>query len=159
MPGVPCLCGVRFDFEDALERECAERLRERAAARAAERKGGGGGGVRRTVCKHFMRGLCSAGEACTFLHQVCPERVAICTFYQEGRCNRGAECVFRHVGDIVQACDLPSPPPPPPPPPPPATSVQRARGRPATALPSPELSFVMCFEDSNSESDDGSGGE
>ena len=119
------MCSVEFDFEASLRREIQERDKH---MRTMQPK-------RRTVCKHWMRGLCSAGDRCTFLHQNDARRVAVCTFWQEGKCNRGSQCAFRHVGDRVQECDRPPSSSPPPP-----SYV--------------DTEFVMGFEDSDSDEEE-----
>lgn len=65
--------------------------------------------MRRTVCKHWLRGLCKKGEACDYLHEYDLRRMAECRFYATyGFCNAGDECLYVHVDPSVKRreCEL-----------------------------------------------------
>lgn len=49
-----------------------------------------------TLCQYYMRGLCTKGFSCDFLHTGNKKRVPICQFWLRGECNR-KDCEFRHV--------------------------------------------------------------
>jgi len=90
----PPLSRLRFDFEDGLEAAIRQEDNTRREQRTKRK---------RTVCKHWMRGLCTMGADCTFLHELRLDRIAVCSFYREGRCTAGEKCKFRHVGTIATA--------------------------------------------------------
>ncbi|KAK0536317.1 RNA-binding component of cleavage and polyadenylation factor [Tilletia horrida] len=53
---------------------------------------------RRTVCKHWLRGLCKKGENCDYLHEYDMRRMPECRFYASfGFCPSGDECLYLHV--------------------------------------------------------------
>lgn len=53
----------------------------------------------RTVCKHWLRGLCKKGPACEFLHEFNLRKMPECWFYAtNGYCVSGDECMYLHVG-------------------------------------------------------------
>ncbi|KAK0561571.1 RNA-binding component of cleavage and polyadenylation factor [Tilletia horrida] len=53
---------------------------------------------RRTVCKHWLRGLCKKGENCDYLHEYDLRRMPECRFYASfGFCPSGDECLYLHV--------------------------------------------------------------
>lgn len=52
----------------------------------------------RTVCKHWLRGLCKKGQACEFMHEYNLRKMPECWFFaQHGYCNAGDECMYLHV--------------------------------------------------------------
>ncbi|KAG0473820.1 hypothetical protein HPP92_015677 [Vanilla planifolia] len=87
---------------------------------------------RRTVCRHWLRGLCMKGESCGFLHQYDKEKMPVCRFFRNyGEC-REKDCVYKHTVEEIKECHmymmgfcpngpgcrfrhskLPGPPPPP----------------------------------------------
>lgn len=65
--------------------------------------------MRRTVCKHWLRGLCKKGDACDYLHEYDLRRMAECRFYSTfGFCNSGDECLYVHIDPSVKRreCEL-----------------------------------------------------
>ncbi|KAE8234908.1 hypothetical protein CF326_g26 [Tilletia indica] len=53
---------------------------------------------RRTVCKHWLRGLCKKGENCDYLHEYDMRRMPECRFFASfGFCPSGDECLYLHV--------------------------------------------------------------
>ncbi|KAI3626393.1 hypothetical protein CBS9595_001754 [Malassezia furfur] len=65
--------------------------------------------LRRTVCKHWLRGLCKKGDACDYLHEYDLRRMAECRFYATyGFCNAGDECLYVHIDPSVKRreCEL-----------------------------------------------------
>lgn len=59
--------------------------------------------MRRTVCKHWLRGLCKKGDACDYLHEYDLRRMAECRFYATyGFCSAGDECLYVHIEPSVK---------------------------------------------------------
>lgn len=58
------------------------------------------------VCWKFKKGLCTAGKACEFSHQVEAGAHGTCfEFLQQGKCKRGDKCKFSHLtpeGTVVE---------------------------------------------------------
>lgn len=53
----------------------------------------------RTVCKHWLRGLCKKGQACEFLHEFNLRKMPECWFFAtHGYCSSGDECMYLHNG-------------------------------------------------------------
>lgn len=53
---------------------------------------------KRTVCKHWLRGLCKKGDSCDYLHEYDLRRMPECRFFATfGFCNSGDECLYLHV--------------------------------------------------------------
>ncbi|EPQ27006.1 uncharacterized protein PFL1_05290 [Pseudozyma flocculosa PF-1] len=53
---------------------------------------------KRTVCKHWLRGLCKKGEQCDYLHEYDLRRIPECRFFATfGFCNSGDDCLYLHV--------------------------------------------------------------
>jgi cleavage and polyadenylation specificity factor subunit 4 len=53
---------------------------------------------RRTVCKHWLRGLCKKVDACDYLHEYDMRRMPECRFFATfGFCNQAEECLYLHV--------------------------------------------------------------
>lgn len=53
---------------------------------------------KRTVCKHWLRGLCKKGDSCDYLHEYDLRRMPECRFFATfGFCNNGDECLYLHV--------------------------------------------------------------
>ncbi|UZJ51843.1 hypothetical protein CBS101457_001163 [Exobasidium rhododendri] len=53
---------------------------------------------KRTVCKHWLRGLCKKGDSCDYLHEYDLRRMPECRFFATfGYCNSGDECLYLHV--------------------------------------------------------------
>lgn len=53
---------------------------------------------KRTVCKHWLRGLCKKGDNCDYLHEYDLRRMPECRFFATfGYCNSGDECLYLHV--------------------------------------------------------------
>ena len=53
----------------------------------------------RTVCKHWLRGLCKKGAGCEFLHEYNLRKMPECWFFAKyGYCASGDECMYLHVG-------------------------------------------------------------
>jgi len=52
----------------------------------------------RTVCKHWLRGLCKKGTACEFLHEYNLRKMPECLFFTRyGFCQSGDECMYLHI--------------------------------------------------------------
>ena len=48
------------------------------------------------VCKYWLRGLCTEGADCLWLHEFVKEKVPVCIYFQKfGECGN-PECIFRH---------------------------------------------------------------
>lgn len=65
--------------------------------------------TRRTVCKHWLRGLCKKGDACDYLHEYDQRRMPECRFYATfGFCNSAEECLYVHIDPEVKRkeCEL-----------------------------------------------------
>ncbi|WFD29263.1 RNA-binding component of cleavage and polyadenylation factor [Malassezia sp. CBS 17886] len=59
--------------------------------------------LRRTVCKHWLRGLCKKGEACDYLHEYDLRKVPECRFYATyGFCSAADECLYIHIDPEVK---------------------------------------------------------
>jgi cleavage and polyadenylation specificity factor subunit 4 len=53
----------------------------------------------RTVCKHWLRGLCKKGSACEFLHEYNLRKMPECWFFAKyAYCSSGDECMYLHIG-------------------------------------------------------------
>lgn len=53
---------------------------------------------KRTICKHWLRGLCKRGDQCDYLHEYDMRRMPECRFFATfGYCNSGDECLYLHV--------------------------------------------------------------
>lgn len=58
---------------------------------------------KRTVCKHWLRGLCKKGDQCDYLHEYDLRRIPECRFYATfGFCNSGDDCLYLHVDKAVK---------------------------------------------------------
>ncbi|PWZ03583.1 hypothetical protein BCV70DRAFT_197785 [Testicularia cyperi] len=58
---------------------------------------------KRTVCKHWLRGLCKKGEQCDYLHEYDMRRIPECRFYATfGFCNSGDDCLYLHVDKSIK---------------------------------------------------------
>lgn len=51
----------------------------------------------RSMCTHWLRGLCQKEWSCEYLHQYNVDTMPICKFFLHSKCEHGQECVFRHV--------------------------------------------------------------
>lgn len=52
----------------------------------------------RTVCKHWLRGLCKKGADCEFLHEYNLRKMPECYFFtKHGFCSSGDECMYLHI--------------------------------------------------------------
>nr|XP_043626551.1 30-kDa cleavage and polyadenylation specificity factor 30-like [Erigeron canadensis] len=66
----------------------------------------GGKSYRKTVCRHWLRGLCMKGEGCGFLHQYDKSRMPICRFFQlYGEC-REQDCLYKHTLEDIKECHM-----------------------------------------------------
>lgn len=53
---------------------------------------------KRTICKHWLRGLCKKGDSCDYLHEYDMRRMPECRFFATfGYCNSGDDCLYLHV--------------------------------------------------------------
>lgn len=53
---------------------------------------------KRTICKHWLRGLCKKGDLCDYLHEYDMRRMPECRFFATfGYCNSGDDCLYLHV--------------------------------------------------------------
>ncbi|KAF6166118.1 hypothetical protein GIB67_023828 [Kingdonia uniflora] len=61
---------------------------------------------RKTVCRHWLRGLCMKGDGCGFLHQYDKARMPICRFFRlYGEC-REQDCVYKHTNEDIKECNM-----------------------------------------------------
>lgn len=52
----------------------------------------------RTVCKHWLRGLCKKAAECDFLHEYNLRKMPECWFFtKHGFCSSGDECMYLHI--------------------------------------------------------------
>ncbi|KAG8979321.1 RNA-binding component of cleavage and polyadenylation factor [Tulasnella sp. JGI-2019a] len=59
----------------------------------------------RTVCKHWLRGLCKKGDACEFLHEYNLRRMPECWWFARyGYCASGDECLYAHPRERKKEC-------------------------------------------------------
>ncbi|KAG8903482.1 RNA-binding component of cleavage and polyadenylation factor [Tulasnella sp. 403] len=59
----------------------------------------------RTVCKHWLRGLCKKGDACEFLHEYNLRRMPECYWFARfGYCASGDECLYAHPRERKKEC-------------------------------------------------------
>ncbi|KAK7064158.1 mRNA 3'-end-processing protein YTH1 [Favolaschia claudopus] len=59
----------------------------------------------RTVCKHWLRGLCKKGDACEFLHEYNLRRMPECWWFAKyGYCSAGDECLYAHPKERRVEC-------------------------------------------------------
>jgi len=59
--------------------------------------------MRRTVCKHWLRGLCKKGDACDYLHEYDLRQMPECRYYATyGFCNSVDECLYVHIDPAVK---------------------------------------------------------
>ena len=72
-----------FDFERILEN------RDRQARKPVEKYN--------TVCTHWLRGMCTQGAECEFVHRMDQHLMPDCKFYKNGQCVSEDMCVFRHT--------------------------------------------------------------
>lgn len=58
---------------------------------------------KRTVCKHWLRGLCKKDDQCDYLHEYDMRRIPECRFYATfGFCNSGDDCLYLHVDPAIK---------------------------------------------------------
>ena len=58
---------------------------------------------RRTVCKHWLRGLCKKGDMCDYLHEYDLRRMPECRFFATfGFCNSTEDCLYVHIEPSVK---------------------------------------------------------
>ncbi|SCZ87516.1 BZ3500_MvSof-1268-A1-R1_Chr2-2g04982 [Microbotryum saponariae] len=63
----------------------------------------------RTVCKHWLRGLCKKGDRCDFLHEYHLRKMPECWFFAKyGFCSNGDECMYLHVTDDMRIRECPN---------------------------------------------------
>lgn len=52
----------------------------------------------RTVCKHWLRGLCKKGQDCEYLHEYNLRKMPECYFFtKHGFCSSADECMYLHI--------------------------------------------------------------
>lgn len=52
----------------------------------------------RTVCKHWLRGLCKKDSQCEYLHEYNLRKMPECYFFtRHGFCSSGDECMYLHI--------------------------------------------------------------
>ncbi|KAK4049590.1 RNA-binding component of cleavage and polyadenylation factor [Microbotryomycetes sp. JL201] len=62
----------------------------------------------RTVCKHWLRGLCKKGKKCDFMHEYNLRKMPECWFFAKyGFCSNGDECMYLHVTDDMRVRECP----------------------------------------------------
>lgn len=63
----------------------------------------------RTVCKHWLRGLCKKGQQCDFMHEYHLRKMPECWFFAKyGFCSNGDECMYLHVTEDMRIRECPS---------------------------------------------------
>ncbi|GAA5941371.1 uncharacterized protein JCM15063_006077 [Sporobolomyces koalae] len=62
----------------------------------------------RTVCKHWLRGLCKKGAGCDFMHEYHLRKMPECWFFAKyGFCSNGDECMYLHVTEDMRVRECP----------------------------------------------------
>ncbi|GAA5954356.1 hypothetical protein JCM10213_005360 [Rhodosporidiobolus nylandii] len=62
----------------------------------------------RTVCKHWLRGLCKKGAQCEFMHEYHLRKMPECWFFAKyGFCSNGDECMYLHVTATMRVRECP----------------------------------------------------
>ncbi|ORY78020.1 hypothetical protein BCR35DRAFT_342403 [Leucosporidium creatinivorum] len=62
----------------------------------------------RTVCKHWLRGLCKKGASCDFMHEYHLRKMPECWFFAKyGFCSNGDECMYLHVTEDMRIRECP----------------------------------------------------
>lgn len=60
----------------------------------------------KTVCKHWLRGLCKKGNLCEFLHEYNLRTMPECWFFGKyGFCSNGDECMYLHVDERMRVLE------------------------------------------------------
>lgn len=60
----------------------------------------------KTVCKHWLRGLCKKGNGCEFLHEYNLRTMPECWFFGKyGFCSNGDECMYLHVDERMRVLE------------------------------------------------------
>ncbi|MBW0494400.1 hypothetical protein O181_034115 [Austropuccinia psidii MF-1] len=60
----------------------------------------------KTVCKHWLRGLCKKGASCEFLHEYNLRTMPECWFFGKyGFCSNGDECMYLHVDERMRVLE------------------------------------------------------
>ncbi|KAI8459007.1 hypothetical protein BY996DRAFT_6814914 [Phakopsora pachyrhizi] len=60
----------------------------------------------KTVCKHWLRGLCKKGSGCEFLHEYNLRTMPECWFFGKyGFCSNGDECMYLHVDERMRVLE------------------------------------------------------
>ncbi|GAA5985258.1 hypothetical protein JCM10908_002589 [Rhodotorula pacifica] len=63
----------------------------------------------RTVCKHWLRGLCKKGQQCEFMHEYHLRKMPECWFFAKyGFCSNGDECMYLHVTEEMRIRECPN---------------------------------------------------
>ncbi|GAA5995682.1 hypothetical protein JCM5350_006639 [Sporobolomyces pararoseus] len=63
----------------------------------------------RTVCKHWLRGLCKKGNGCDFMHEYHLRKMPECWFFAKyGFCSNGDECMYLHVTEEMRIRECPN---------------------------------------------------
>ncbi|CAE7285827.1 CPSF30 [Symbiodinium natans] len=94
--GVKDMDSVSFDFEEDIEAKDADREESLRAEGLTSAEGALNRGSR-TVCRHWLRGLCMKGDKCDYLHQFDLNRMPECLFFlKTGKCY-DRDCLFKHV--------------------------------------------------------------
>lgn len=85
-----------FDFEEGIFAKDLSRAESLRADGLTSSEGALNRGAR-TVCRHYLNGLCMKGDKCDYLHQLDPNRMPECTtFLKFGKC-LDPFCAFKHV--------------------------------------------------------------
>lgn len=62
----------------------------------------------KTVCKHWLRGLCKKGNSCEFMHEYHLRKMPECWFFAKyGFCSNGDECMYLHVTQDMRIRECP----------------------------------------------------
>ena len=87
---------IDFQYGRCTEADCPYRHTRVADQQALQRADS-------EVCKYWLRGLCTEGHNCLFLHDYVKEKVPMCIYFQKfGECGN-PECVFRHERQTTAA--------------------------------------------------------
>ncbi|GAA99207.1 uncharacterized protein L969DRAFT_86418 [Mixia osmundae IAM 14324] len=66
----------------------------------------GRGALSKTICKHWLKGLCKKGPGCEFLHELNMRKMPECWFFTQFRfCASGDDCMYLHLVEAERLKD------------------------------------------------------